>query len=220
MATRKTKKQLQEERNALVEANMGLAVHFAQHYQVSRMEFEDIVQEAYLGLIDAAELFDPERGTKFSTYAGWHILKRIMDAVHNRNEMVRTPRRRPSHICGSLDESASSIPDQRPSVEEQFDADERVNAIHDCIRELPAREAIVIRMRHGVNTERLTLAKVASILGVTPERVRQIQNSGEEKLRALVRRSAILNEQGAIAAEHPKESAAFQTENETDPHGY
>ena len=67
MATRKTKKQLQEERNALVEANMGLAVHFAQHYQVSRMEFEDIVQEAYLGLIDAAELFDPERGTKFST---------------------------------------------------------------------------------------------------------------------------------------------------------
>jgi len=204
---RKTKKQLREERNKLVEENMGLAVHFANNYQVSRMEFEDIVQEAYLGLIDAAELFDPERGTKFSTYAGWHILKRIMDAVHNRNEMVRTPRRRPSHICGSLDDSANAIPDERLNAAEQYDADERTHAVHNLIKELPAREAIVIRLRHGVNTEKLTLRKVADILGVTPERVRQIQNSGEEKLRTLVARSAILSDEGANVAEHRKESA-------------
>ena len=211
---RKTKRQLREERNKLVEENMGLAVHFANNYQVSRMEFEDIVQEAYLGLIDAAELFDPTRGTKFSTYAGWHILKRIMDAVHNRNEMVRTPRRRPSHVCNSLDESANAIPDHRMGPDEELDANARTDEVHDLIKELPPREAIVIRLRHGVNTEKLTLRKVADILGVTPERVRQIQNSGEEKLRALVTRSAILNEQGATVAEHPKESADnSETEN-------
>jgi len=214
MPRKKTKKQLLEERNKLVEDNMGLAVHFANNYQVSRMEFEDIVQEAHLGLIDAATLFDPDRGTKFSTYAGWHILKRIMDAVHNRNEMVRTPRRRPTHICNSLDDSANTIPDERPSPDEQMDADARTDEVQALIKELPARDGIVIRMRHGVNTERLTLRKVAAILGVTPERVRQIQNGAEEKLRALVARSAILNDQGAIVAEHRKESADNpETEN-------
>ena len=61
-----------EERNKLVEENLGLATHFASQFRASRMEFEDLVQEAYLGLMDAAERFDPARGNKFSTYARWH----------------------------------------------------------------------------------------------------------------------------------------------------
>lgn len=183
----------EKKRNELVEKNMGLATHFASHFQASRMEYEDMVQEAYLGLIDAAERFDPDRGTKFSTYARWHIMKRIMDAIHNRNEIVRTPRRRPSHICGSLDE-AVEMEDGTPHVSDLMDERDMVEAVRKCIKDLPSREAIVIRLRHGVNTPRMTLAKIGAILDVSPERVRQIQSSAEEKLRALLAESGILRD--------------------------
>jgi RNA polymerase sigma factor (sigma-70 family) len=187
---------LQKKRNELVLANMGLATHFANHFQASRMEYKDLVQEAYLGLIDAAELYDPARGTKFSTYARWHILKIIMDAIHTRNEIVRTPRRRPSLICGSL-ETAYDLADSAPDVSEVLDEAEMVDAVRDGIKLLPSREAMVIRMRRGVNTLPMTLRQVGDILAVTPERVRQIQNSGEEKLRAILAESAILRDHGA-----------------------
>lgn len=187
-----------EERNRIVEENLGLATHFAEDYAASRMEFEDLVQEARLGLIDAAERFDPKRGTKFSTYARWHILKRIMDAIHNRNEIVRVPRRRPSHICASLnDDDAAEIQDDSPTVESMLDESAMVDRVRLCIGQLPPREAIVIRLRHGVNTEKMTLVKVAAVLGVSRERVRQIQASAEEKLRALLSGRAILTNSGA-----------------------
>lgn len=207
----------QEKRNKLVEANIGLATFFADRYQASRMEYEDLVQEAYMGLIDAADRYDPDRGIKFSTYAHWHIKKKIMDAIHNRNEIVRTPRRRPSHVCGTLDEArVAKMPDQAPHASEAMDEADMVAAVRDCIKRLPSREAIVVRLRRGVNTEAMTLAKVGDILGVTAERVRQIQKSGEEKLRALLAERAILRDYGAETAGHQKEPAQ-QPDSETDP---
>lgn len=185
----------QLKRNELVEANLGLATHFASRFQASRMEYEDIVQEAHMGLLDAADRFDPERGTKFSTYARWHILKRVMDAIHNINEIVRTPRRRPSHICVTLDEaSVIAMQDDTPHVSEAIDEADMVDAMRACIKRLPSREAIVIRLRYGVNTKAMTLAKVGDILGVSPQRVQQIQKSGEEKLRTLLADDAILRD--------------------------
>lgn len=196
----------EEKRNELVEANIGLATHFAKKFEASRMEYEDMVQEAYLGLIDAADRYNPERGTAFSTYARWHILKRIMDAIHNRNEIVRTPRRRPSHICGPLDD-VSEMEDSAPHVSELMDEEAMVDVVRACIKELPAREGIVIRLRHGVNADRMTLAKVGELLGVCTERARQIQNAAEEKLRALLAERDILRDYGADTAGHPKEPA-------------
>ncbi len=206
MKKRKKITAAQEERNELVEKNIGLAVHFADTFQASHMEYEDLVQEAYLGLIDAAQMYDPARGTAFSTYARWHIVKTVMDAIHNRNEIVRTPRRRPSIICGPLEDSGvAEMPDPRASTAEMMDEEEMVEAVRLCIKQLPSREAVVVRLRYGVNTRKLTLTKVGDILGVTAERVRQIQNSAEEKLRAFLEECAILKEHGADTTGHHNE---------------
>lgn len=210
-----------EERNELVEANLGLAPYFAHKFAATKMDMDDLVQEAYLGLIDAAEAFDPERG-RFSTYARWHILKRIMEAIHNRNDIVRTPRRKPSVRCGSLDaertDSGASIMDLLEADDtdpaEKMDRDAERAAIRACVHELPWREAVVIRLRHGINTDRLTLVQTAQILGVSRERVRQIQLVAETKLRRILAGCATLQGHGAITAEHRKESA--QPEPETD----
>lgn len=195
-----------DERNALVEKHLPLATFFAKKFRATTMDFDDLVQEARIGLIDAAERFDPKRGLKFSTYAVWHIRKQIMEAIRSRNDTIRTPRRQAGKICGSL-ENVPDMPDTAPSPDELMAADEEVQAIQGCIKHLPAREAIVIRLRHGINTEKLTLRKVGDILGVSPERVRQIQAGAEEKLRELLLDCATLEHHGAITAEHRKESA-------------
>jgi len=201
-----------DERNELVENNLALATYFAKRFRASHMELDDLIQEGRRGLIDAADRFDPARGIKFSTYAAWHIRKSIMEAIRSRNDTVYTPKRHQSKKCFELDPSWDAV-DTAPSPHEAMERDEDLHAIRACIGMLPHRDAIVIRLRHGINTEKLTLAKVGDILGVSRERVRQIQNAAEEKLRGLLRDCATLGHHGAIEAEHPKESA-HQPESE------
>jgi len=82
-------------RNAIVNANLRLVVHIAKRYTTrlrsSSMELMDLVQEGSFGLQRAAELFDPERGYKFSTYAYWWIRQALSRAIDTKERLVKVP---------------------------------------------------------------------------------------------------------------------------------
>lgn len=65
-------------RRQLISANLRLAVAIAKRYAAYGLPFCDLIQEGNLGLLKAAERFDWQRGTKFSTYAGYWIRESIM----------------------------------------------------------------------------------------------------------------------------------------------
>jgi len=81
-------------RDRMVAANLRLAVVIAKRYQQhvsSAMGFADLIQGANLGLIRAAEKFDPARGYKFSTYAYWWASQGVASVIDRESRTIRMP---------------------------------------------------------------------------------------------------------------------------------
>ncbi|MCC5974660.1 MAG: RNA polymerase factor sigma-32 [Rubellimicrobium sp.] len=74
----------------LITAYMRLAVSMAGKFRRYGAPMNDLIQEASLGLMKAADKFDPDRGVRFSTYAVWWIKASIQDYVMRNWSMVRT----------------------------------------------------------------------------------------------------------------------------------
>ncbi|NBT53211.1 MAG: sigma-70 family RNA polymerase sigma factor, partial [Marivivens sp.] len=80
----------EEALHRLTTAYMRLAISMAGKFRRYGAPMPDLIQEASLGLMKAAEKFDPDRGVRFSTYAVWWIKASIQDFVMRNWSMVRT----------------------------------------------------------------------------------------------------------------------------------
>jgi RNA polymerase sigma factor (sigma-70 family) len=78
-------------RESLVLHNMPLVLSVAGRFRHSELAYDDLIQEGVLGLIKAAERYDPKRGTRFGTLAVWWIRQAIGRAIANTGRTVRLP---------------------------------------------------------------------------------------------------------------------------------
>jgi len=85
-------------RTRMIQANLRLVVRIAREYLGRGMVFEDLIGEGNLGLIRAAEEFEPRFGTRFSTYASYWIKQSIRHALINTTSTIRLP----AHMVGLL----------------------------------------------------------------------------------------------------------------------
>lgn len=175
-----------EVKNLLIRSNLRLVVSIAKRYLKASTVFFELVSDGNVSLIRAVEKFDYARGNKFSTYASWAILKnfaRSVPAEHRRLDRFRT---------GSEEVFAQKT-EQRGSffIDEYMNKTQRA-VIREMMEELDGREQKVISCRFGLSEgeEPETLEQVGSRLGVTKERVRQIEVRTLEKLRRIAERRA------------------------------
>jgi RNA polymerase primary sigma factor len=70
---------------------MRLAISIAAKYRNRGLDFLDLIQEGYIGLMRAVDTFEWQRGLKFSTYAAWWIRQRIIRAIKDKSETIRIP---------------------------------------------------------------------------------------------------------------------------------
>jgi RNA polymerase primary sigma factor len=78
-------------REKLIEKNLRLVVSVAKKYRGMGLPFGDLIQEGNIGLMKAADKYDPERGWRFATYATWWIRQAVQRAVADKGRTIRVP---------------------------------------------------------------------------------------------------------------------------------
>lgn len=172
--------QAQDVKERLVSANMRLVASIVKRHAGPNDNFFELLSDGNLSLLRAVEKFDFSRGNKFSTYASWAIMKNFARSIpeqkHHRERFVT-----------GHDEMFESAADIRTDEQEIVASAERAHhAVNRLLDRLDERERRIIQMRAGLNAEhRFTLEQVGKELGITKERVRQLEARGMEKLRVL-----------------------------------
>jgi RNA polymerase primary sigma factor/RNA polymerase sigma factor len=167
-------------KNQIVQANLRLVVSIAKRHMNSTDDFFGLISDGNMSLIRAAEKFDYARGNKFSTYASWAIMKnfaRTIPSEFKHRDRFRT----------TTEELFLSRQDERldPYVEENAQR-LRQREVNRILGRLDEREQKIISARFGLSrgSEPLTLKEVGEEMGVTKERIRQLESRALTKLRA------------------------------------
>jgi RNA polymerase primary sigma factor len=203
----------------LVEANLRFVVSYAKRYRGLGVSFLDLIHQGNLGLIEAARRFDPSRNVKFITYAVWWVRESMTHVLADQTRAFSFPPKMFSamyrvqggggdvSLSDPVDAGRAGAEDSRsrelgdvlqqdcvPPIEDamirQADLDELTAALGD----LDGKEREVVRLRFGIGDDRpRTLQEIGDRLGLSRERVRQIESRAKEKLRRSAKLRSHLN---------------------------
>jgi RNA polymerase sigma factor (sigma-70 family) len=169
----------------LINCNMRLVVSIAKQYATRTDNFSELLSDGHVSLISAVERFDYSRGTKLSTYASWAIMKNCARSIAK--EKHRRRRYRTGQRDWFFEAAADPRSDEQTSLALANEARDCVCRLLELLNFLDPREQQIIRLRTGLdsNAKRVTLEKIGKRLGITKERVRQLQSRAIRKLRNL-----------------------------------
>jgi RNA polymerase primary sigma factor len=182
----KKKMMKKNERDALITGNMGYVVTLARQYRSELLSTDDLISEGSIGLMKAADKFDPSRGKPFVTFAAPFIRKSIEDAISRITGEVPVMSTDESLPIGSNNNFTllnvledTGAPKTDAILEQNSLSDEMATAIST----LNEREQAVIRRYFGIESQRMTMAEIGEELGLKRERVRQIRDKAVRKLK-------------------------------------
>ncbi len=173
--------QASEVKERLINCNMRLVVSIAKRHVAQADNFFELLSDGNVSLIRAVEKFDYSRGNKFSTYASWAIMKNFARSIPEEKH------RRERYVTGH-EELFEVAPDTRTDEQECLaSAEQATHKVNRLLDLLDPREREIIRMRAGLdnNSEGMTLEKIGEKLGITKERVRQLNVRAMKKMRSV-----------------------------------
>lgn len=227
----------QAARDLLVRSNLRFVVTVARRYQTYGLTMMDLINEGNMGLIKAAEKFNPDRGFHFISYAVWWIKQSILFAIQQKSHLIRLPLNRTAELR-RLEEAERWIENQdgmennvqslaqvlnmRPEdlnhlmrmsrdhlsldapmsdgedyslgdniedaaavmPEDDLENSDLKRDLDDCLGALTKRERSVLSMRFGLGGGPvLSLQKIGHTIGLSKERIRQIEKKAIRKIR-------------------------------------
>lgn len=183
----------------LVCANLKLVAKIASEFNTNtRIDHKDLTQEGVKGLMQAIQRCNPEKG-KFSVYIGMWVRKYIRMAL-NKSHIVSVPKwetldesEKAScsgvsiHAKANADsdtEIGDTLHDDNLNPSEEVERDDEFDALHKAIAKLPEKVQYIVNAHNGIGMEKRTLEEIASELGVTKQRVSQLELEAFQSIRA------------------------------------
>ena len=179
-------------RNQLVENNLRFVIQVARQYQGMGLELEDLIGFGNVGLFEAAERFDPDKGVKFITFAVWYIRAEIQKALNDMSRTVRIP----SHRTATEEYSTKSIStpvgddDNKETYADRFLASDAVRSgrdradmmfdINRALSQLKPKQEEALRRNYGLGFEYAqSMEQIGEEMSITNERARQLVRQAE-----------------------------------------
>lgn len=167
----------------IFEAETGLLFTMAKRYCYENEDFDDVLQIAYMSICYSAKTYREDMGCKFSSYAAkiarWYIFR----AREQRKFRIDLD------YCSPIThDNFNSILGLNPSELDSDYEDREINGqnrvlLEKVIESLPDRLATIIRLRYGLDSEPLTCREVAKQMGISKQRVNQLEQKALKLLK-------------------------------------
>jgi len=141
-------------------------------------DFFELVSDGNMAMVRALERFDFARGRRFSTYATWAVTNDFARRI------PRERNRRRRYLTGREELLQVAI-DDRDGLAETEELDQFRQVAQTMLGRLTEREQVIINRRFGLTGEKQTLDQLGKELGISKERVRQIESRAVNKLRGM-----------------------------------
>jgi len=166
-------------RNPIIGSCLRLVISIVKKCTEPGQDFVDLVSEGNVSLIQASERFDFARGIRFSTYATWVIINGLARGIPRE-------RSRRGRFATGREGLLQALADHRGSdCSDATDQEQSREVIRKLLGRLDDREQTIIVRRFGLAGDKQTLVEVGRELGISKERVRQVESRALDKLRAL-----------------------------------
>jgi RNA polymerase primary sigma factor len=137
----------EDAKNVLVKSNLRFVVSIAKKYQTSGISLLDLINEGNMGLIKAAERFDPDKGFHFISYAVWWIRQAIILAISQKTSLIRIPLNRTAdlqrieEVQKSLEHKLGRAPSPSEIAEDIDMDDEEINHLRNISQDFISLDA-------------------------------------------------------------------------------